>query len=154
MELYIFHVLETLRKNSPIPFLRRECTKDWHIPDTEIVIPAGTVTMIPIHAIHHDPKYFPEPDKFLPERFQRQNSTSKTFVEMPYLPFGDGPRSCIGMRLGKMTTKIGLILALKDYSFKLSGNTLQSLKTNPKSFLLAPIGGLELEITKRLSKGI
>lgn len=68
---------------------------------------------------------------------------------MPYLPFGEGPRSCIAVRLAKMITKIGIILVLKDFNFELAGNTLKPPKIDPKSFLLTPLDGLELKVTKR-----
>lgn len=142
---HAFDFLETIRMHTPVPVLRRECTKDWTVPETNVIIPAGTVALIPIQAIHNDPKYYPQPEQFQPERFQQ----SKPFLEQPYLPFGDGPRNCIGIRLGKMTTKIGLILTLRAYTFELCGNTIQKPRTNPKSFLLAPIGGLDLKVSKR-----
>ena len=60
--------------------------------------------IIPIYAIHHDSKYFPVPNKFDPERFTNENkSTRHSFT---YLPFGEGPRNCIGKILEIMLTNI------------------------------------------------
>lgn len=64
-------------------------------------------------------------------------------------PFGEGPRVCIGQRLGKMQTKVGLLLLLQNYKFNLSGNTLEPLKISPKNVLFAPVGGLELKVSRR-----
>lgn len=50
----------------------------------------------PIHAIHMDEKYFPEPEKFDPERFSDDNKHD--IKPGTYLPFGIGPRNCIGKR--------------------------------------------------------
>src|SRR5258706_543625 len=60
---------------------------------TGITIPAGTVIDIRITDIHRDPDYWPEPDHFKPERF-----LEPTHHPFAYIPFGCGPRVCIGQR--------------------------------------------------------
>jgi cytochrome P450 len=50
--------------------------------------------MIPVMALHHDPKYYPEPERFDPERFSEEEKQKRTHYV--YLPFGEGPRICIG----------------------------------------------------------
>lgn len=132
-----------------LPFLNRECNTDWKIPETNMIIEKGTFVFIPVHALQMDPKYYPEPEKFLPERFASKRSNDR-----PYLPFGDGPRNCIGLRLGKMQTKVGLILMLKNNSYLLSGNTEKPINISPKSVLLATIGGMEFKVIKREFKEI
>lgn len=77
--------------------MNRECTKDYKVPGTDITIEKGTSIFIPAFALQRDEKYYPEPEKFDPERFSNENKSQKTFNEMPYLPFGDGPRNCIGL---------------------------------------------------------
>lgn len=86
--------LETLRKYPPIPGAPRVCTKDYTIPGTNITVEAGTHFSIPIMGIHHDPEYYPNPEVFDPERFSEENKAKRP----PYthVPFGDGPRICIG----------------------------------------------------------
>jgi cytochrome P450 len=73
----------------------RVCTKNYVIPGTKVSIDKGTMISIPTHAMQNDAQYFPEPDKFDPDRFSDKNrpSIKSKFV---YLPFGDGPRQCIG----------------------------------------------------------
>ena len=89
-----FHFSETLRKYPPVPILNRECTKDYQIPDTDVVLEKGMPTVIPVYALHHDPKYYPEPDRFDPERFNEDEKAKRHHYV--YLPFGEGPRICIG----------------------------------------------------------
>lgn len=129
------------------PILFRECTKDWQIPDTDITLYKGTIAYLPIYGLQHDPKYFPEPEKFKPERF---SDKSTTFVERPYLSFGLGPRACIGLRFAKLSSKVGLTLMLKNFNFQLAGNTLKPLVMNAGSILLTPNGGLQFKVTKRI----
>lgn len=89
-----FHLfLETLRKYPPLAFLNRKTQNDYNIPGTKDVIEKGTSIIIPILAIQRDPQYYPNPEKFDPDRFDAKNRDAMT-----WLPFGDGPRNCIGLR--------------------------------------------------------
>jgi cytochrome P450 family 6 len=84
---------ETIRMYPALPILNRECTKEYQIPGSDYKIEKGTSIIISLLGIHRDPKYFPEPDKFSPDRFAE---ATKNYVESAYIPFGDGPRNCIG----------------------------------------------------------
>jgi cytochrome P450 family 6 len=75
----------------PLPFLPRICTSDYTIPGTNIKIKAGTVIIVPIRSLQRDPLYFPEPEVFQPERFM--SGLNHQYV---FMPFGEGPRQCIG----------------------------------------------------------
>ena len=72
--------------------LVRKCVKDYQIPDTNLVIEKGVEIIIPAFAIQRDEKYYENPNKFDPERFNEENSAGKNIVNRPYLPFGEGPR--------------------------------------------------------------
>lgn len=133
----------------PLLILNRECTKTYKIPNSDVTIDKGTPIIIPIYSIQRDPKYYPDPNQFIPERFNPENSAGKTFTTRPYMSFGDGPRICIGLRLGKMQSKVGLLMLLSNYNIGLAGNTLKPLVITPKSFIMAPEGGFEFKITKR-----
>lgn len=85
---------ETLRKYPPAGSLIRKCTKKYNIPDSDIYLMPDERVIIPTYAIHHDPQYYPEPDKFDPERFNEDNKNRRP--NGTYLPFGDGPHICIG----------------------------------------------------------
>lgn len=96
-------------------------------------------------ALHKDPQYYPDPEEFIPERFNAENQSDASFVNRPYLPFGDGPRVCIGLRLGKMQTKIGLILMLQRHCYELAPRHIgRDIEFNTRAFLLTPKDGLEL----------
>lgn len=99
--------------------LNRECVKEYQVSDTDMTIEKGTQVMIPVFALHRDERYYPNPEKFDPTRFSNENKSGKTIIEMPYLPFGDGPRNCIGLRMGKMTTKVGVASILQKFNIRL-----------------------------------
>jgi cytochrome P450 family 6 len=91
--LFLFSA-ETLRKHPPVTFLTRKCNKDYRIPGTDLVLEKGVQVVIPVLGLHQDPKYFTSPEEFLPDRFTESgNSQRPNYV---YLPFGEGPRVCIG----------------------------------------------------------
>ena len=87
-------VAETLRKYPPVQCLSRVCTKSYTLPGTNIVLDEGTALSVPVFAIHHDEQFYEDPEKFDPGRFSRECINEK--VSGTYLPFGDGPRVCIG----------------------------------------------------------
>lgn len=114
------------------------------------MIEKGIEVFIPAQAIQNDEKYYEQPEKFLPERFMDEGSAAKNLSNRPYIPFGDGPRNCIGMRMGKMQTKVGMALMLQKFRYEL-GPTLQNQKMDfdPKVFLLAPRVGVNLRVFHR-----
>lgn len=65
--------------------------------DTGFLLKPGESIIIPIYGIHNDPEYYPEPEKFDPERFNVENNNKRH--PMAFIPFGHGPRKCIGMYL-------------------------------------------------------
>lgn len=78
----------------PLATLNRRCSKNYTLRDTDIEIVKGTRVLISTLGLHMDPDYFPDPEKFDPERFNDENKKSRH--QFVYLPFGDGPRNCIG----------------------------------------------------------
>ncbi|XP_031636878.1 probable cytochrome P450 6d4, partial [Contarinia nasturtii] len=110
---------ETIRKYPIAIYLSRNCVKDYRIPETNQIIEKGTGIMIPLYALHMDEKYYDMPQKFDPDRFNEENSMGKNQLNRPYMPFGEGPRSCIAMRLGSMQIKVGLIVMLQKYRFEI-----------------------------------
>lgn len=87
-------LLETLRKYPPLLTLFREATQDYRVPDDTLVIEKGTKLLIPVYAIQHDYRYYPDPEMFDPERFTQEEKSKRP--NGTYMPFGDGPRICIG----------------------------------------------------------
>ncbi|KAK2586450.1 hypothetical protein KPH14_010725 [Odynerus spinipes] len=114
---------ETLRKYPPVTFLMRQ-----------------TVANYTFEAI------YPEPDVFKPERFTPEAISKRH--PMSYLPFGDGPRNCIGARFAVFQTKVGLIKTLRKYKVEVCEKTPIPYVKHPNAFLLVPKDGLYLKLTK------
>ncbi|GJQ64939.1 putative heme binding protein, partial [Trypoxylus dichotomus] len=108
---------ETLRKYPPIAFLNRKCVKDFKLPDSDMLIEKDTRLIISNYGLQHDPEYFPNPDKFDPERFSDANKNK--ILPYTYLPFGEGPRNCIGDRFAKMEMKVTAVCFVKKYKLML-----------------------------------
>ncbi|XP_053692628.1 uncharacterized protein LOC128741078 [Sabethes cyaneus] len=137
---------ETLRKYPPISIISRMVSKPYRIPDSDITLEQGSTMVVPIYGIHHDPDYYPEPEKFDPERFASDALASRD--PFCFIPFGAGPRLCIGMRFGMMQTRVGLAYLLKDFRFTLASKMPVPLKIAPGSAVLTSQGGLWLRVEK------
>ncbi|CAD7083926.1 unnamed protein product [Hermetia illucens] len=114
-------ISETLRKWPPAAATDRVCNKPYVISDEAgktVKLYPGDVISIPIAGLHHDPDYFPNPDIFDPERFSPENKNQ--INPFTYLPFGVGPRGCLGSRLALMETKAIIFHLLSEFTFEAS----------------------------------
>jgi len=127
--------------------LNRVCTEEINLPSSNLHIPKGTLVTIPVFGLHRDPALYPNPEKFDPERFNAD--VVKERHPYAYIPFGEGPRICIGSRFGLVQTKVGLVSLLSRYKFKLHPRTQVPFTFMENSELLSVKGGVHLTIEKR-----
>lgn len=112
---YVDKVLsETMRKNSPIGFITRQCIKDTVLPVGNIKVEKGTRIFTPIYQMHHDPNLYPDPHVFDPERF----ANSSKLGDENFMPFGIGNRMCLGARYSKMQMAAGVVHFLRHFTVK------------------------------------
>ena len=137
---------ETLRKYPPLPFLSRETTESYTFENPKLTILKNAKVWIPLFAIHRDPEVYPDPDKFDPERFSED--AVKVKHPMHYIPFGDGPRNCIGARFAIYQSKIGIITILRNFKCDISEKTEIPYEFDPVAFIMCPKNGLYIKITK------
>lgn len=130
---YIDMVLtESLRLWPPASITDRLCVKDYKMKNDqgqEFTIEKDTSVWIPIGGFHFDPKYFENPTKFDPERFSDENKHN--INQGAYMPFGVGPRNCIGSRFALMEIKCALYYLLLNFTIEPTEKTqipLQLLK--------------------------
>lgn len=116
-------VCEVLRKWPPAPLTDRICVKDYELEygGKKIVIEKGKNFFVPIWAIQNDPDYFPNPNKFDPDRFSDENKDN--IQEYTYIPFGVGPRNCIGSRFALMEIKTIFYYLLRQFKINVTSKT-------------------------------
>lgn len=95
-----------------------------------------------------DPKYYKDPEEFRPERFESKEVANRP--SCAYLPFGEGPRICPGLRFGMMQAKVGLVALLTNFKFSPTERTQEPLVFDKLSGILAPKGGIYLKVEKRM----
>lgn len=118
------------------------CKSDYQVPNTNIIIPKDVAVFIPVRAIQNDNDIYPDPQKFDPDRFSDEEMAKRH--SFSHLPFGEGPRNCIGMRFGMIQSKIGIALILQKFSVELSSKMKLPLKYDLESFIPAIIGGMNV----------
>ncbi|CAH2049425.1 unnamed protein product, partial [Iphiclides podalirius] len=138
---------ETLRMYPIVDPLQRNAQNDLKIPGTNVTVRKGLTVLVPVWGIHRDPKYYPNPDQFDPERFTRENEQNRH--PCAYMPFGTGPRNCIGMRFAKVQSKVCIAKLLSKFRVEPSKNTLPTMKFDPRRLVVSPAGGIPLNIIRR-----
>lgn len=139
-------LLESLRKHPPVARVDRTCTQPYTVPGTDIKLEQGTSVSIPIMGLHHDPQHYPQPELFDPNRFLPQvKNTRSPYV---FLPFGSGPRNCIGMRFALMSTKVALAHLLKDFCLEKCDKTEVPYTFSRFSMFLKAHNGIWLNVKK------
>nr|WDY85983.1 cytochrome P450 6HX3 [Pagiophloeus tsushimanus] len=125
---------ETLRLYPPVLTLTRICQNDYKLKGSDTIIEKGTTVLISSVGLHRDPELFPNPNKYDPERFSPANK--QNIAPYTYLPFGDGPRNCVGLRFGIMQVTSGLVRILSNYKIEPSPKLPYPLNIKPGKFLL------------------
>lgn len=144
--IHSFDFSETLRKYPVVPLVFRTCTKDYPVPGSDLVVPKGMQLQISVYGLQRDPDHFPDPDRFDPERFTEEEKAKRH--NYAYIPFGEGPRNCIGMRFSLLQKKVALASLLSKFKFQVCHRTGLPLNFHPNSFFFAPRGGMYLRVTK------
>ncbi|KAL1461061.1 hypothetical protein WDU94_012993 [Cyamophila willieti] len=139
-------ISETLRLYPLANTLFRECMEDYTIPGTDHVIEKGVFVHIPTLALHTDPNYWKDPEKFDPDRFSGHNESLIT--PGSYLPFGDGPRICIGKRFAFLQLKLVLSKVLLNYRVSPCEKTRRHYPLIKNSLLAVPEGVCWLKFTR------
>ncbi|XP_059190006.1 cytochrome P450 3A40-like [Centropristis striata] len=111
-----------------------------------VVIPKDMVVMVPTWSLHRDPELWPEPEEFKPERFSRENK--ERIDPYTYMPFGAGPRNCIGMRFALVMMKLAVVEILQRYSFSVCKETEIPLEMDTQVMLM-PKRSIQLKLVPR-----
>lgn len=137
---------EVLRLHPPFMFTNRVCSEKVEIETSDgekFTMEKGSTAMISIYSIHRNPEIYPEPEVFHPERFD--GGRIKELKDQCFLmPFGEGPRICLGMRLGILLVKICMIEILKNFEISLHESTSSDPKISVTEFLNVFEGKIQL----------
>ncbi|KAH8277680.1 hypothetical protein KR018_003469, partial [Drosophila ironensis] len=145
-------VNETLRLYPIVGYAERQCSQPAQgekftlAPHHSMELPHGMSVYVSTLALHRDPEYWPDPDKYDPERFDPANR--KHLNMDAYMPFGVGPRNCIGMRLGLLQAKLGLVHLLHKHRVHTCDETTKTIEWAVSS----PVVASKQEIALRLEK--
>lgn len=134
-------VQESLRYYPPVAALPRTSVEDDYIDGQ--LIPADSLIILFYYGLHHHPEFWDEPEQFNPERFTKSNSETRSHFS--YLPFGAGPRQCIGSEFAMMESILVLVMILQRYDWKLDDTTrvIPNLATT-----LSPKNEIDVNITR------
>jgi len=136
-------IREALRLYPPAPGLAREPIEDVTIGGYRV--PKGSLLSANTYAIHRDGRFFPDPERYDPDRFAA--GWEERIPRYAYLPFGAGPRACIGSGFAMMEAR--LILATVAQSYKLSlvpGETVKPIQL----VTLRPSGPVRMRVERRV----
>ncbi|XP_026837117.1 probable cytochrome P450 6t1 isoform X2 [Drosophila erecta] len=143
---------EVLRLYPPTAFLDRCCNSregydlsSWNC-GSPFTLRAGTPIYISVLGIQRNSQYWPNPEIFDPDRFSPEQR--QQHHPMTYLPFGAGPRGCIGTLLGQLEIKVGLLHTLKHFRVELCERTSPEMRFDPKAFVLTAHNGTYLRFVR------
>ncbi len=135
-------VKESMRQRPVLPITARKLAQAISLGG--FTFPKGWTLMPCIYLIHQDPEVFPDPEEFRPERFLGAEGPNRRV----WLPFGAGPRHCIGSSLSTMAVK--LILKTVISRAELEPDTMEAERVVRRNFTLGPEHGTRVVMTRRL----
>lgn len=144
-------VSEVLRKWTPSPQTDRQVTAPYTLQISDrhsVKLNVGDGILIPMYSLHMDPKYFPDPTRFDPERFSKENLDK--IVPGTYLPFGWGPRNCVGSRFAIMETKLVIYHLIRNYKFEKCDKTVDPIRLAANTFSMTSADGFWIQLTPRI----
>ena len=107
-------IKEGLRLCPSVPLVGRTVTKELDV--NGYIIPEGTTVLCFIYQLHRNQEIFPQPERFVPDRFFAENLVNRH--PFAFVPFSAGPRNCIGQRFAMSELKILLALLIKNFIFE------------------------------------
>ena len=117
-------IQECLRKYPPlVRFDRINHVDGYKLGD--LTLEPGVLIEVSPFALHHNPEYFPEPERFDPSRFMPENK--HLIAPYTYVPFGAGPRNCVGMRFAMQEIKLLFAKIVQQFRFVCTDKTPEKL---------------------------
>lgn len=140
-------IQEALRLYPPFWMVDRMALSDDRVGD--VAIPRGSTVVVFVYGAHHSPRHWENPESFDPERFSKANE--KLHTPFAYLPFGAGPRGCIGGNYATLQILMILSVVLRRYNFQVAPG--QTIEARPM-VILRPEHGIRMTFTKAIARGV
>jgi cytochrome P450 len=140
-------IQEALRLYPPFWMVDRMAVADDRAGD--VAIPRGSTVIVFVYGAHHAPRYWQSPESFDPERFTKANE--KLHAPFTYLPFGGGPRGCIGGNYAMLQILMILSVLLRRYDFQLTPG--QMIEARPM-VILRPKHGIRMTFTEAIASDL
>ena len=140
-------IQEALRLYPPFWMVDRMALADDRVGD--LAIPRGSTVVVYIYGAHHSRRYWANPEHFDPERFSKAND--KVHTPFAYLPFGAGPRGCIGGNYAMLQILMILSVLLRKYDLRLSPG--QTIEARPM-VILRPKDGIRMTFTEAITRDV
>jgi cytochrome P450 len=134
-------IQEALRLYPPFWMVDRMALSEDRVGD--LIIPQGSTVVVHIYGVHHAPQYWENPESFDPERFTKANE--KLHQPFSYLPFGAGPRGCIGGNYAMLQILMIMSVLIRKYDFELGPG--QAIEARPM-VILRPKHGIRMVLTE------
>jgi cytochrome P450 len=138
---------EALRLYPPFWMVDREALADDRAGDVNI--PRGATVVVFVYGAHHSPQYWDNPESFDEERFAKKND--KRHTPFAHLPFGAGPRGCIGGNYAMLQILMILSVLLRKYDFSLVPG--QTIEARPM-VILRPEHGIRMTFTQAMPRDV
>src|SRR6202453_1957474 len=138
-------IMEALRLYPPFWMVDRMAVADDRVG--ELAIPSGSTVIVYVYGAHHAPRYWQNPENFDTERFSKANDKLRT--PFTFLPFGGGPRGCIGGNYAMLQILMILSDLLRKYDFQLAPG--QKIEARPM-VILRPKHGIRMSFTNTIAR--
>lgn len=143
-------VSETLRRWPPISGTDRQVSKRYRMENSDgtvVELTPDDAVWFAIYGIHTDAAYWPNPEKFDPERFSEENR--RNIRPGTFIPFGSGQRSCIASRYALMVAKTLFYFILDEFKIETCNKTPNPLRLKPNTINMMADGGFWIQLIPR-----
>ncbi|KAF7379153.1 hypothetical protein HZH68_016998 [Vespula germanica] len=136
-------ISESQRMHTLLDIMGRMCTNSIQLKGNDgltCTVEPGTKIILPIHSLQRDPKYWTNPEAFDPDRWNEERKGS--INKYCFLPFGEGPRICVGLRMALLQVKAAIATLLMKYRIERNPRTTYPVKIGLLGVLSTPTDGL------------
>jgi cytochrome P450 len=138
---------ETLRKYPVLSMLERPCTKDYKLPNTDLVVEKGMRVRLNNVGICFDPEIYPKPEEWNPDNFSKENRANRN--PYSFMAFSLGPRNCLAMRFAMFEMKVAISHVVSKFKILATPKTCKNVQVDPKHMLGAAKEGLLIKFEER-----